>query len=479
MVESKKIVGGFGWITLVKYSNDLLGFLTTLILAKLLVPQDFGLVAVAGMTIEALRIFKDLGLSQALIYRQDDVERASHTMFIMVIALNIGVFLCAVLISPLAGRFFNNPDVIPIIAIMASNLIWTSIRAVPDALMSKELSFRKLVVPDVIPVGIGSVISIAMAYQGFGVWSLVVRSLIISIGGMALIWPFTSYRPSFQFDRAVAREMMNYGKHIVGSSIMLVAIYNIDKFFVSKFVGVAALGLYTMAMHIANLPINQFAHIMCRLMFPVFSKMNRDSEILRHSFLKTIRYTACITFPMAMGIAIYGPDAIDTFYGDKWSAAGLLLQILTGYGLCRSLSVIINEMFKATGRPGLMQVFVLVRLGLIGLLGIPALLWLGLPGICWLITGTYGIVLVLEVKKVAGDLKISGGEFMRALGLPLILSGSLIPGVYWAVLVSYGSMGLLQVIGGIVVTAVLYSTAVVLMDRVLVAEAKKVLFSTA
>ncbi|CUQ67386.1 lipopolysaccharide biosynthesis protein [Candidatus Nitrospira inopinata] len=478
-VESKKIVGGFGWITLVKYSNDILGFLTTLLLAKLLVPEDFGLVAVAGMVIEALRIFKDLGLSQALIYRQDDVERASHTMFIMVIALNVVVFLCAVLISPLAGRFFNNPGVVPIIAIMASNLIWTSIRAVPDALMNKELSFKKLVVPDIIPVGIGSIVSIAMAYQGFGVWSLVVRSLIISIGGMILIWPYTSYRPAFQFDRAVARELMNYGKHIVGSSVVMVAVYNVDKFFISKFVGVAALGLYTMAVHIANLPINQFAHIVCRLMFPVFSKMNRESEVLKHSFLQTIRYTTCVTFPMAIGIAIYGPDAIDAFYGDKWSAVGLPLQILTGYALCRSLSVIIYEMFKATGRPDLMQFFVLVRLALIGLLGIPALLWLGLPGICWLITGTYAIVLALEVKKVAADLKISGGEFMRALGLPVLLSASLIPAVYWAVLVGFGSMGLFQVIGGIVVTGALYSAAVVLLDRVLVAEAKKVLFSTA
>lgn len=478
-VESKKIVGGFGWITLVKYSNDILGFLTTLLLAKLLVPEDFGLVAVAGMTIEALRIFKDLGLSQALIYRQDNVERASHTMFIMVIALNVVVFLCAVLIAPLAGRFFNNPGVVPIIAIMASNLIWTSIRAVPDALMNKELSFKKLVVPDIIPVGIGSIVSIAMAYQGFGVWSLVVRSLIISVGGMILIWPYTSYRPAVQFDRTVARELMNYGKHIVGSSIVMVAVYNVDKFFISKFVGVAALGLYTMAVHIANLPINQFAHIVCRLMFPVFSKMNRESEVLRQSFLQTIRYTACITFPMAIGIAIYGPDAIDSFYGDKWSAVGLPLQILTGYALCRSLSVIIYEMFKATGRPDLMQFFVLVRLALIGLLGVPALLWLGLPGICGLITGTYGIVLALEIYKVIGNLKISIGEFMGALGLPLMLSGSLIPAVYWMIQIGFGAMGPIQVIGGILVTGFLYVAAVFLMDKVLAAEAKKVLFSTA
>jgi O-antigen/teichoic acid export membrane protein len=476
---SKKIVGGFGWVALVKYSNDALAFLTTLILAKLLTPEDFGLVAVAGMVIETLRIFKDLGLSQALIYRQDDVERASHTMFFLVVGLNICVFLCAVIVSPLAGQFFNNSAVVPIIAIMASSLIWTSLRAVPDTLINKELSFQKLVVPDMVPLGVGSIVGIAMAYQGFGVWSLVVRSLIVSIGGMVLIWPYTSYRPAFQFDRKIAKDLLKYGQHIIGSSVVMVAVYNIDKFFISKFLGVGALGAYAMASQIANLPITQFGHIVCRLMFPVFARMNKEVAVLREAFLKTIYYTAGITFPMAIGIAMYGPDAIGAFYGDKWSAACIPLQILAAYALFRSLSVVIYEMFKATGRPDLMQFFVIVRLALIGVLGIPALMWLGLPGICGLVAAANGIVLVLEVFKVAEYLAISFGEFVRALSLPLCMSVVLIPAIYWAFRFNFGVMALGHVAGGILVTVICYASAVFMLDKVVVAEVKKVLFSTA
>jgi O-antigen/teichoic acid export membrane protein len=476
---SQKIISGFGWVALVKYSHDALGLLTTLILAKLLTPEDFGLVAVAGMVIEALKIFKDLGLSQALIYRQDDIERASHTMFVLVVGLNLCVFLCAVIVSPLAGRFFNNSAVVPIIAIMASSLIWSSLRAVPDALINKELSFQKLVVPDMVPMVVASIVGIAMAYRGFGVWSLVVRSLIASIGGMALIWPYTSYRPAFQFDRKIAQDLLKYGRHIIGSSVVLVAVYNIDKFFISKFLGVGALGAYAMASQIANLPITQFGHIICRLMFPVFSKMNKEVPVLRESFLKTIYYTAGITFPMAIGIAMYGPDVLEAFYGDKWSAAGLPIQILAGYALFRSLSVIIHEMFKATGRPDLMQFFVIVRLALIGVLGVPALMWLGLPGICGLISATYGIVLVLELYKVAEYLTISFGEILKALSLPLITSVMLIPAIYWVFRFNFGVMALGHVVGGILVTVICYVAVVFILDKVVVAEVKKVLFSTA
>lgn len=463
-------------MALIKYSNDALGFITTLILARLLAPEDFGLVAVAGMVIEALRIFKDLGLSQALIYRQDDIERASHTMFLMVVGLNICVFICAVLISPLAGMFFDTPSVIPVIAVMASNLVWTSVRAVPDALLNKSLSFNKLVVPELVPVMLGSAISIGMAYQGYGVWSLVVRSLIISLGGMILIWPYTSYRPSFCFDKAVAQELMQYGRHIVGSSVMLVVLYNIDKFFISKFVGLGALGVYAMACTIANLPITQFAHIVCRLMFPVFSRMNGDGDVLRKAFLQTFKYTACITFPMALGISIYGPDAIAVAYGEKWAGTGLSLQILAGYAFFRSLSVVIHEMFKGTGHPELMQFFIIVRLCFISLLGIPSLVWFGLPGLCVLIAGTYGLVFVLEVRKVWGDLKLLPGDFIRTLGLPLIVSAGLIPTIYWVVRINSAAMDLPHLVLGIVITVLFYALSVFTFDKVIVSDIKKILF---
>jgi hypothetical protein len=141
--------------------------------------------------------------------------------------------------------------------------------------------------------------------------------------------------------------------------------------------------------------------------------------------------------------------------------------------------VVIYEMFKATGRPDLMQFFVIVRLALIGVLGIPALMWLGLPGICGLVAAANGIVLVLEVFKVAEYLAISFGEFVRALSLPLCMSVVLIPAIYWAFRFNFGVMALGHVAGGILVTVICYASAVFMLDKVVVAEVKKVLFSTA
>jgi O-antigen/teichoic acid export membrane protein len=469
----KGIIGGFGWVALIRYSSNLLAFGTSLVLAKLLAPEDFGIVAAAAMIIEVLQIFKDLGLNQALVYRQDNVREAANTAFVMIVALNVVVFACAVLMSPFAGWFFNNAIITPVMIVIASNVIWIALRAVPDALLTKELAFQKFAIPELVPAITGSVVGIAMAYQGYGVWSLVVRSVIVSVGGMGLIWIYTPYRPTMEFNWDIAKELFEYGKYIIGSSVFLVALYNIDKLFISRLEGMAALGLYVMATKIANLPISEFSHILCRLVFPVFSRIRQDMDLLRQSFLKTIRYNAFITFPMAIGIAMYGPDVIGAIYGNKWAAMGLPLQILTVAALFRSSSVIILETFKATGNPKLLQQFVIVRLCFIGLLGIPVVLQFGLIGMCYLITITYGAVLVAEFRTIAELMHVSPWECLGAFRLPFLVSLVIIPSVHWLVQNQFGLSTLHQFLAGVALTIVLYTMIVFLSDKVLATDVRK------
>lgn len=471
--KARTLLGGFGSVALIRYSNDALGFATSLILAKLLVPEDFGVVAAAAMIIEMLQIFKDLGLSQALIYRQEDVHRATDTAFLMVVVLNVVIFLCATLVSPLAGKFFDNSQVALVIVVIASNLIWTSIRSIPDALITKELAFHKLLVPEILPAMTGSIVGISMAYKGFGAWSLVVRSVIVSAGGMMLIWAYTSYRPKWNFDWKIAKELLSYGKYIIGSSIVLVAAYNVDKLMVSKFGGVAALGIYVMATKIANLPISEFSHIICRLMFPVFTKMRQDLYLLRQSFLKTMRYNCFITFPMAIGIALYGPDLIHAIYGDKWSGMAVPLQLLSVAALFRSLSVIIHETFKATGSPRFMQRFVTLRFVIIAGIGIPVIMWYGLIGMCGVVVAAYGVVLVCESIKVSEQLNLARIDILTALRLPFALSVSIIPSIHWLVQASFSGSHLIQSVGGILLTTLCYGVTVFISDKVLVAELRE------
>jgi len=476
-VKRTKIVAGFGWIALITYSNKVIGFVTTLILAKLLAPEDFGLVAIASMLIQVLYIFKDMGLSQALIYRKGEMEKAGSTAFWLVIGFNLIIFFFAVLISPFAASFYENSLVMPVIILLSSNLIWNSIRAVPTSLISKDIDFNKLVIPNVVPVVLGSIVGIIMAFEGYGVWSLVVRSLIVSSSGMLLIWKFTLFRPSFTFDMKTAIELLSYGKYIVGSSVFVVVLFNIDKLYVSKIEGIAVLGFYVLAMRIANLPVSEFSHLVGAVMFPVLSKMNEDMNALQGAFLKTLRYSSMISIPMAIGISTYGPALIQNIYGDKWLPMALPLQMISLYAMFRSLSTIIHDTFKAIGQPNLIQRFMIIRLVCVGILGIPALKLFGLTGICLLIVGTYLLAFVFEAIKICELLSLSLLVFLQTLAFPLLLSALLIPGIYWILSGIFESIYLGQIILGIGLTIFCYFLSICFFQKAVTSEVRSLIFS--
>lgn len=465
---ARKAAAGFWWVALSKYVTRFLGFLTTLVLAKLLAPEDFGLVALAAMLINVLTIFKDMGLGQALIYRREETGEASDTAFYLLLGLNTMLFLLAAALAPLAASFYDNALVAPIVILMSTNLIFIALRGVPDALIRRNVDFKKLVVPEIAPVVVGAAVGVWMAYAGYGVWSLVVKGLIVDVIATVMIWKYTNYRPAWRFDKQVARELLTYGKYIVGTSIFAVALYNIDRFYVSKMEGLAVLGIYTLALTIANIPVSEFGHLVCRVIFPVFSRVNHDAPALRAAFTKTFRYNASATIPMAVGLMVWGPAAVGTFLDERWSGIAVPLQILAFAALLRSLSVVIHEVLRAQGNPQVVQRFVIYRLVGIGGLGVPALMLAGLEGLCWLTAGTYLTVLLWEFAVVARALALLWADGLKALLRPSVLSVVAIVGSY--ALLQWGSyyLGGANVFVGVAIAVIAYAALVYLFDRALV-----------
>ena len=429
--SNKKIIAGLGWVAISKYVNRLLGFVTTMILAKFLVPEDFGLVALAAMMIEIIKIFKDMGLGQALIYRKDRIEEASSAAFFMTLGLNTTLFLLTLLLAPLTASFFEDSRITTVLIVLSTNLLWMSLGVVPSALVRKEIDFHKLIIPEVAPVVVGSIVGITMAYKGYGVWSLVVRALVVDILYVILLWRIIPFRPRFNFNREIVAELLHYGKFIVGTSIFAVVLYNIDKFYISKIIGLAPLGIYTLAFSIANMPVTELGHLICRVMFPVFSRLNSDLPALRQSFEKTFRFAAAVTFPMAIGIITFGPGLVDLMLDAKWAPMKGPLQVLALAALMRSLSVILHELIRAMGHPKRVQTFVIYRLILVGGLGAPAVIYFGLEGICWLIAVTYFSVLLWEATAVHQMLSMPIRNLLRAVLPPMLLAAISIPAVYW------------------------------------------------
>jgi PST family polysaccharide transporter len=464
-ITSRTIASGFAWVVLVSYSNRLIGLVTTLVLARLLAPAEFGIVAIASMLNEVLNLFRDMGFSEALIYQKREDRAAVETANTLLVGSNVVFFLLAALVAPWVAEFYDSPILVPVIIVMSSNLVWNSASAIPRALIRKRVEFRRLVVPEVVPVAISGVLSIWMAFAGFGVWSLVAKTVVHSMLSMVLLRRLQGHSLGFGYDAEAARELFQYGKFVVSTSVLLVVLYNIDRFYVSKVVGLAALGFFEVAMRLAELPVRQFAFMVGSVMFPVLTKLDRTDGSMGRAVLKTLRYAAIVSVPMAMAIATYGPAVVATIYGARWAGMIAPLQVLAFFGMIQSLSSLIHDGFKAHGRPDLMQRAVFIRLVSIGVLGIPVLSAFGLIGICWLILATYVGTFLIEMRMLAGLVRVGYAASLSFLTRPLLVSTAVIPGTYWLLAGQAGQAPIWRVVLAIVVAGGAYLLSVYRFDR--------------
>jgi O-antigen/teichoic acid export membrane protein len=421
--ESQKIVVGLGWVTATSYVNRAFGFVTTLVLARLLAPDQFGAVAVGAMMVDVLKTFRDVGLGQALIYRKDTLSIASDTALTIITGLNLVLFGLGALAASTVAAYFHDPSLTPVLIVMSGVLIPIGLRSVPEALIRKEGRFDKLVVPEIVPVFVSSAIGLVLAAMGLGVWSLVARTLIASSLGAILIWMYTDYRPKFRFDKKIAGELMGFGKFIVGATLLSVALYNVDKFFLGKFGGVKDLGIYTMAWAIASIPVSEFGHLLCRVAFPILCQLNGQAEKLRNIFLSSQQYNALIVAPLGIGLAIFGPDLAALLLGPEWMGIGVPLRWLALASVLRAISSLTHELFRATGQVKRVQSFTFMRLLMVGLLGIPALQFGGINALCALVLVSNALVLMIELHMVASSLHSKRLDIVRPIVGPIAMAG--------------------------------------------------------
>ncbi len=358
-----------------------LSLLRDLLLARFLLPDDFGLVGYALLTIGALELFKNLGFSAALIYRRDDVEEAANSTFVAVVVSSIVLYIVAWASSPLIARFFNNDALIQVLRVLAITLVLSSISQVPLSLMARGMGFKKKVIPEMIAGFLGSVLSVVLALLGYGVWSIVYGQVVVAAMTAILVWLFCPWRPTFTFSRRVAKGLWDYGRHIIGSQVMIFFITNIDDALVGRFLGDAALGAYGLAYKLSNLPATHLSRIVGQVMFPAYSKVQGDRNRLRQVFFRSIKYVSLAAFPIAVITLVFAPDFMNVAYGRKWLEAVVPLQWLTVYGLARAIAVNMGSVFKAGGKPKWLLYIAAVRLTVMVTLLYPAIAARGIIGV--------------------------------------------------------------------------------------------------
>jgi len=414
---------GFFWAGLGMLGARGIGWAVQIFLARRLPPEDFGALCLAGSVAAVCGVLRDLGLCQALIHARDErrAARAAFTMTVLSgLLLGGAMFGCGGRIAALLGV----PESAGLFRIMAWVLAVGGLGAVPGALLEKRLDFRGRARAELIgafALGAGTIL---LALRGEGIRSLACGQAAAALAGTGALWLFARWRPEGRFDPGEAKDLLKYGKEVLLGGLGSMVYTHLDNLVVGRFLGSHALGLYTAAYNLANLPALQIAHLIQRVCFPAYVALRQDRDRLGKAFLRDLRRGALAIPPLPLGMALAASGLLTKLYGPRWQEAAPLLRTLCLYGCLRAMGAAAGSLLLARGRPAWLFRLLLLQAALL----VPALplclLWGGVKGVAIGFTGALGAGVGLTFLRAGRDLGIPIRDVLKAAGIPL-LAGAL------------------------------------------------------
>lgn len=470
-----KALHGVFWTYLAYYSGKLLVFVSTIILARILSKDDFGVAAFALTVISFLEVLADLGIGPALIYHSNETG-TSDTAFWLGMLLSTVLAVITLIMAPLIGSFFHDTRAIPVVQVLALSFPIAGLGNIHDVLLRKELSFQRKFLPDISrSIGKG-VTSIFLAVAGFGAWSLIIGQLAGGLLGTIALWVVYPWRPSFGFDLNKSRTLLNYGINIVAVDALGIILVNTDYLVVGRYLGASLLGVYTLAFRIPDLLIMQFCALISKVIFPIYSKLRNDPTALKRGFLMTMRYVALVTVPLSFGMMLVARPLILVVFGSKWVEAIPVLQAISIYSLMLSLAYNAGDVYKAQGRPEVLTRISFFRI----LVLLPSLYWAAsqaksIEMVGWahaIVAFIFGLItLVIASQLLHAPLK----ELAVALR-PSVLAGAVMGVTVLALMFTIQNAGeLVQLVIGVAVGGMAYAAALWILERSIVLETFQIL----
>ncbi len=350
------IVSGLGWTSLASFSSQGLRLLFKLVLAKLLLPEDYGIIGMAAVFIGFIEVVSEMGMVSALIQRPKEKLHAQHyaTAFWLNIAIALlGYGLIVFVISPLAVWFYEEPILGEVMPLLALPFIFNTFYAIPKAKLSKNLKFKSQAIAEVVSVLIGGVIAISLAFQDWGVWALAWNGVVVSLVAALIYWLYVRWFPEFIFSRQAFHELFGFGSKVMVERIFHFFTLNIDYLLIGKLIGGAALGAYTLGFVLTNTLVKQLTNVMNKVMFPAYSSIQKSKDAIAKYFLHISKVSQLLVFPLMLGLIVLAKPIIQVGFGTQWMMAITPLQILALATILNGLSANATVIMRSVGRSDL------------------------------------------------------------------------------------------------------------------------------
>jgi len=461
----QKMAKGAAWMMSVQVLGRLLGLVNTLVLARLLVPEDFGIVAIATTVLGLLEIMGAFNFDLALIQNQRAERHHYDTAWTLnaLYGLLTGALMAA-LAAPIAG-FFGDPRVQGVMYVFAACSVISSLKNIGVVAFAKELIFGREFVFVLTGRVVAVAVTISLAFAWRSYWALAIGSLVSALITLVLSYRMHPFRP--RFGLSGWRELWAFSSWMLFSNLLIYAGNRGYDFLIGRTNGAKALGLYTISYELANLPTTEIVWPATRAIFPGFSKMAEDRGKLRYAFLRTAALVALITIPAGAGVAVLAEPMVRLLLGVKWLDTVPLIQILAVFGVLRAMHAGSGSVYLALGMTHIMAWVALPHV----IIGLPMAMYLmgdyGLHGVAASVVAAGAVALALGFGIAKRVLALSIADLWGCFWRPLVAAGLMVAAVHAMVVRTGGMTDIAPLLGHtllmVVLGAVVYAASVLVL----------------
>ena len=344
-----KAISGFSWRVVERYSTQAARFFVSIVLARILTPHEFGLIALVAVFVSFGQVLIDGGFSNALV--QSDY--ADDALCSSVFFCNIFIGVCCAgalsLCAPFVAHFYNEPQLLHIIPTVSISFIISSCGLVYSALLVKRLQFKRLAHISIISTIVSGAVGVLLAVNQFGVWSLVGQSLAAQLTELVSLWIFTTWRPHARFEWKAIKKVGRFGSDVLVATLIDSFCENLSVFTIGKVFSPTVLGFYSRADSLWRLTMSNFAAIVSSVAFPIMSTIKQNSERLRRAMKNAVEMLAFITYPAAIGLVAVAHPLVLALFTRKWEPCVPYLQLLGGFWVLYPMQAINGSVLLAQG----------------------------------------------------------------------------------------------------------------------------------
>lgn len=423
-----RVTKGVSWSAIQQFSTQIIQFLTTIVLARLLTPEQFGIVAVATILLNILQIINETGFGAALMQKLDRDETDFFSVFILNIFMGIILYSIIFFTAPLWAILFKSPQATPVIRLIGLNLIIGSFIVVQRTKLLIKVDFKTWTIASLSAAIISGGIGIFLAFKGYGVYSLVYQSLLMSFISTVLIWVKVKWTPNMQFSFKRLKSLFKFAYKLILARLVNTLYNQIYSSVIAIFFNPAQLAFFNRANSFEAITTSNIVGIVQRVAVPVMCEVQKSEDTLRHTLLKFIHYTAFIITPLITIIFLLSDQIIVFLLTDKWLESAKVLRIIAIVGFFYNISAFNMNLYNATGRTDLaLKCEIVKKIISIIIVGV-AIFFQNFYLLVWSYTICTIVECIINVKFTYPLVHIS--FFKELLGLKKIIICAFVMGIY-------------------------------------------------